>query len=118
MMKRTYSPEQMAYMEALAIYQAVDEDTNRHLMPIKEAYLTAGPRDDLMDAEMAVREACGWDKAFKNMLDTKKALVAWAHERIQRESGYPMLAETVFEKAAHHPTIYAKLVDLCMRWAA
>lgn len=117
-MTRTYAPEQLAYMEALAIYQAVDEDTNQHLTPIKEAYLVAGPRDDLLDAEMAIREACGWDAAFSTMIDSKRALVEWAHERAKHEPGYPMLAEKVFEKAKYHPTIYAKLVDLCLRWAA
>ena len=121
-MKRKYAPKQLAYMEALAAYQVNEEETTRKLQPIMEKYaLNRGNEsatDQLVDLEMDLREACGWNAAHFNLVEARVNLVKWAHERAKREPGYPMLAEEVFEKAKYHPTIYAKLVDLCLRWAA
>lgn len=120
-MKRSYSPEQLAYMTALAACQVTDEETTRRCRPILARYATVRGDEDatdrLINEEMELREACGWGDAHLNLVEARANLVNWAHERARNEPGYPMVAEEVFEKAKFHPAIYDKLVELCLRWA-
>jgi hypothetical protein len=111
-----FSPEQLAYIEAKALYETLLTTKRIRMQGIPLE--TDEQIDAYVDEEMRVEREIGLDKAIEAEILARKVLLGWCHRQVEALPQYrPVAAQIVglFERVKFHPSIEEKLIDVSLR---